>query len=99
MTTQNRRNNLDIQADLLRVARKNGGARKTWMVYGANLNFNIVKAYLESMIQDGLLELRGGLYYPTEKGEAFMASYAGLRTMMARDVTEMDLIHRYYAPI
>ncbi|NQT09462.1 transcriptional regulator, partial [Candidatus Bathyarchaeota archaeon] len=39
-----KRNNLDICADILRVSR--GGAKKTHLVYKANLNFNIVKKYI-----------------------------------------------------
>jgi predicted transcriptional regulator len=40
-----RRNDLEICADILRVARR--GAKKTQIVYEANLNFKIVKKYPE----------------------------------------------------
>ena len=39
MYNENRRNDLDIQADILRVATSRGGALKTQIVYEANLNF------------------------------------------------------------
>ncbi|GAI07498.1 unnamed protein product [marine sediment metagenome] len=50
----NRRNNLDISADILRTA--HSGARKTRIVYQANLNFDIVKKYLKALLDRGLDE-------------------------------------------
>ena len=61
-----KRNNLDIEADILDLARQ--GTKKTHLVYGANLNFNIVKKYLERLISRGLLIFEGSFYYTTEKG-------------------------------
>ena len=46
-----KRNNLDICADILRVSR--GGAKKTHIVYRANLNFKIVKGYLTRLAREG----------------------------------------------
>lgn len=57
---------IEIYADILRVARK--GARKTWIVYGANLNFVIVKRYLRELIGAGVLRKVGAFYHTTEKG-------------------------------
>ena len=62
-----RRNNLEIDADILRIAKD--GARKTWIVYGANLNFNIIKGYLKGLLQAGRLRQAGPFYYTTEKGQ------------------------------
>ena len=64
-----RRNNLDIEADILAITRS--GSVKTWIVYGANLNFNIVKKYIASLINRGLLTQEGKLYLTTERGEAY----------------------------
>ena len=64
-----RRNNLDIEADILDVAKQ--GSVKTWIVYGANLNFKIVKKYLDGLISRGLIEQDGKLFFTTEKGEAY----------------------------
>lgn len=73
-----RRNDLDIQADILRVATQRGGARKTQIVYGANLNFDIVKKYLARLISRGLLVAEGTRYFPTEKARAYIDTIEAL---------------------
>lgn len=72
MTT--RRNELDIMADLVRVATQ--GSTKTGLVYNANLNFKVVKKYIKRMFDSGLLEKRDGLYYSTQKGIDFLERYS-----------------------
>lgn len=71
-----KRNNLDICADILKVSR--GGAKKTHLVYKANLNFKIVKRYLTHLIDSELLESEGDLFYLTEKGSRFIERYDSL---------------------
>jgi len=71
-----KRNNLDITADILRVAEK--GAKKTRIVYQANLNFKTLHEYLEKLESAGLLENsvdRGGLITTTEKGSEYLDHY------------------------
>jgi predicted transcriptional regulator len=71
-----KRNNLDICADILRVSR--GGAKKTHLVYKANLNFNIVKKYITGLTESGLLEKNGDRFYVTEEGNLFIDRYVKL---------------------
>ncbi|KYH39301.1 MAG: putative transcriptional regulator [Candidatus Bathyarchaeota archaeon B23] len=73
-----RRNGLDICADILEVARM--GARKTHIVYKANLNFRIVERYLQRLMEGGLLERRKGerLYVTTPEGLRFLERYREL---------------------
>lgn len=78
MNDANRRNDLDIKADIIQVARTRNGALKTQIVYGANLNFKIVKRYLERLISGGLLEHDGSRYFPTEKAKAYLEAYENL---------------------
>lgn len=78
MISNKRRNNLDVDADILRVAQNLGGALKTQIVYGANLNFKIVKGYIASLLKRGLIELDGSLYIPTERATAFLEAYENL---------------------
>jgi predicted transcriptional regulator len=68
-----KRNNLDICADILRVSR--GGAKKTHLVYKANLNFNIVKKYISGLTESGLLEKNGERFYVTDEGKLFIDRY------------------------
>lgn len=65
-----RRSNIEICADLIGAAE--GGARKTQMVYRANLNFCVIRSYLALLIERGLLSERPPFFYPTEKGRSFM---------------------------
>jgi predicted transcriptional regulator len=71
-----KRNNLDICADILKVSR--GGAKKTHLVYRANLNFKIVKRYLNELMESELLESDGDMFYLTEKGSWFIERYDSL---------------------
>ncbi len=71
-----KRNNLDICADILKISR--GGARKTHLVYKANLNFKIVKGYLAHLVDNDLLENDGEMFYLTNKGSRFLEQYDSL---------------------
>jgi len=72
-----RRSGLDICADILEIARM--GAKKTHIVYKANLNFRIVERYLRWLIERGLLRKKGErLYVTTEEGLRFLQRYREL---------------------
>ena len=68
-----RRNDLDICADILKVT--HNGAKKTQMVYKANLNFKVVKRYIKRLTDGGLLESVNGHFFTTDKGSRFVAQY------------------------
>ncbi len=74
-----RRNDLDICADILKVSK--AGAKKTHIVYKANLNFKIVKKYLSRLIDSGFLMDRSenGVFVTTDRGSDFLEQYARLR--------------------
>jgi predicted transcriptional regulator len=74
-----RRTNLDICADLLYVAK--GGAKKTHLVYQANLNFALVKKYLSRLTENGLLEPVNGSFFTTDKGSRFLDQYEIMKPM------------------
>ena len=73
-----RRNDLDICADILQVAK--AGAKKTQIVYQANLNFKIVKKYLRRLIDTGMLMTadKSSLYTTTNRGIEFLEQYTEL---------------------
>jgi predicted transcriptional regulator len=77
-----RRNDLDICADILQVAK--AGAKKTQIVYQANLNFKIVKKYLSRLIDTGMLMTadESSLYTTTNRGIEFLEQYSELVTPM-----------------
>jgi predicted transcriptional regulator len=73
-----RRNDLDICADILRISK--AGAKKTHIVYKANLNFEIVKKYLKRLIDNGFLSNQNNnrVYMTTERGSEFLEQYSRL---------------------
>ena len=75
-----RRSNLEIVAEILKIARK--GAKKTRIVYGANMNFKMLDEYLEKLEKAGLIansEGNGGLIKTTEKGIEYLQQFHGLQ--------------------
>ena len=78
-----KRSNLDICADILRLS--NNGIKKTHIVYKANLNFNIVKKYINGLIESGFLEKKGNKFYITDKGKLFVDRYNNLSSPFARE--------------
>ena len=74
-----RRNNLDIYADILKVA--NQGAKKTQIVYKANLNFNILKTHMNVLMQRGFIEKTAKHYFTTDRGKDFVNSYQTIKTL------------------
>ena len=72
-----RRNNLDIMAEVLEIARL--GAKKTWIVYRANLNFKLVKEYLDELMEKRLLESDGAIYQTTDQGLEFLEEYKNFK--------------------
>lgn len=79
-SSSQRRSNLEIVAEILRTAKK--GAKKTRIVYGANLNFKMLNEYLAKLEAAGLIrrsENNGGLIETTDKGKEYLEWFRGLR--------------------
>jgi len=71
---------MEIMAEILRIARE--GARKTRIVYGANLNFKLLQEYLSELEKAGLIvdhAEKDGLIKTTEKGIQYLNYYEGLK--------------------
>ena len=81
---ESKRERMEITADILRVAR--GGANKTRIVYKANLNFGVVKGYLERLMSSELLIFKKPRYYTTEKGGTYITQFEGLRKVYSINV-------------
>lgn len=69
------RNRFDIIADMLSVA--NGRAKKTKIMYQANLSYKLLKKYLIEAKRSNLVtyERKGRCYALTPKGEEFLKKY------------------------
>ncbi|KYH40859.1 MAG: hypothetical protein AYL32_009340 [Candidatus Bathyarchaeota archaeon B26-2] len=75
-----RRSHIEISADILRIART--GARKTRIVYGANLNFKLLNEYLDKLEKAGLIARdpkKTGIIRTTEKGRKYLQQYENLK--------------------
>ena len=71
---------MEISAAILQVARN--GAKKSHIVYKANLNFKIGKKYLDRLINSGLLmgpNGEGRVFRTTEKGVDYIKYFQGLK--------------------
>ncbi|GAI36963.1 unnamed protein product [marine sediment metagenome] len=81
-----RRELIDIYADILRAI--GPGARKSRIVYKANLNFNICKRYLDELLGMGLVEANADphpTWTVTEGGQEFLEKRRELKGLLSRD--------------
>jgi predicted transcriptional regulator len=87
------RRKLDIIADMLLVA--SNGAKKTQIMYGANLSYSLLKKYLEEMRKAYLLsfERKKRHYVLTSKGKQFLEvykEYSKRNKSVAKRLDDMD---------
>ena len=78
-----RRSEIEISADILKVALD--GAKKSHIVYRANLNFEVVKKYLKLLFDSGLISLKTSdkrLFQTTPKGVDYLTQYRALTKYM-----------------
>ncbi len=75
-----RRGGFEIIVDILSAAID--GAKKTEIVYKANLNFNRASNYIAYLDEKQLIENTGKGYRTTEKGKEFLHDYQKLRDQL-----------------
>jgi predicted transcriptional regulator len=79
-----KRDRLAILAEILEIALY--GAKKTQIIYQANLSFKRTQRYLRLMEQTKLITkifgTKGMIYKTTQKGVAFMIRYLELKFML-----------------
>lgn len=71
-----RRSRIDITLDILKIA--SNGAKKTEIVYGANLNSNITNKYLDMLKQKDLIIQQDNIFVTTNKGKEYQELAKGL---------------------
>jgi predicted transcriptional regulator len=74
-----RRGKIEIMVDILSSARE--GARKTEIVYKANLNFNRAERYIPYLEERGLMENSDSFYTTTEQGNGFLHEYQMMKEL------------------
>jgi len=83
MDVSTKRSDIEISAAILQVARN--GAKKSHIIYKANLNFKIGKKYLDRLITSGLLRGPKGesrVFRTTEKGADYINYFKGFKEYM-----------------
>jgi predicted transcriptional regulator len=83
MNDKKRRSDIEISADILKVALD--GAKKSHIVYRANLNFEVVKRYLRQLSDAGLINfpsLENRLFQTTSKGKEYIQRFKKLENFM-----------------
>mgnify|MGYP002395611715 CR=1 FL=1 len=68
------RRRFEIIADILNAA--DTGAKKTRIMYVANLSYRLLEKYLEETLKVGLIRLNNNGYGVTEKGRTFLERYS-----------------------
>jgi len=61
------------------------GAKKTWLLYSANLSYSQHQKYLSTLVDLGLLSKKNGLYSTTQKGMDFISSYQTLTGLLGEN--------------
>jgi len=78
--TTRKRSDIDIMANILDEARK--GAKKTHLMYRANMSHKQLRVYLKLLLRLELLTLHSNLYKTTPKGLKFLDAYGTLKALM-----------------
>lgn len=68
-----KRNELEIIRDLLVIAKD--GSSKTGLVYKGNLNFKIIKGYLEKLSKNSMILRHLDMYFTTKKGLDYIEDF------------------------
>jgi predicted transcriptional regulator len=70
------RTRLQIIADMLSVVNDNEGARRTQVMYQANLSYRLLRRYLDEIVESGLVECNEDHCYElTPKGLEFLERF------------------------
>jgi len=84
-----RRQKYDIIADILKIAAM--GTKKTRLVYLSNLNFTILKDYLDLLLKKELLEFSDGELFTTLKGFLFVEKYVEIQKLLKDETYTLKL--------
>ena len=87
------RKRLEIIADILSVVK--GGARKTRIMYQANLSYKLLTLYLRFVREAGLVSTKvKGTYILTQKGHEFLEKYEQYSQRNEQIETELKNVQR-----
>ena len=64
---------MDIIAAILKIATPS--AKKTHIMYGANLSYKLLNSYIDHLTKEGSLAIQDDSYFITDKGKLFLTKY------------------------
>jgi len=82
------RHRFDILADVVRVA--GPGAKKTRIMFLANLSYALLQRYLEEAVSLGFLQTNAEMFLATPKGEEFLAKYNAFKSASSRVKADLE---------
>ena len=82
------RRRFDILADVLRAT--GSGAKKTRIMFLANLSYALLKRYLEEAVSLGFLQRSAEEFLVTPRGEEFLSMYNTLRSTSSRVKADLE---------
>jgi predicted transcriptional regulator len=98
------RDGLGIIADILHAA--GSGAKKTHIMYSANLSYELLEKYLLATVKSGFLQANNDGYEVTGKGQAFLekylafsSRYSKLENELRSALFEREILQRMCQPL
>lgn len=82
------RRRYDILADVVRAA--GSGAKKTRIMFLANLSYALLKRYLEEAVNLGFLQNSAEIFLITPRGEEFLVKYSAFRSSSSRVKADVE---------
>jgi predicted transcriptional regulator len=73
------------------------GSKKTWVMYRANLSYDLTTNYLNELEKLGLVENKEGLYYTTDKGKQLLELLKAWRQKKS-ELNDIAKLIREYLP-
>ncbi|AGE70827.1 winged helix-turn-helix domain-containing protein [Sulfolobus acidocaldarius] len=93
-TGRKKRTRYEIIHDIL--AQCENGAKKTWLMYKANLSYELTNNYINKLVEKQLISQKDGLYYLTDKGKKLLEllkEYKDKKTALDRVTSQIKDIY------
>lgn len=84
------RRRFQIIADIISVAEN--GAKKTRIMYFANLSYKLLTKYLEDTVKVGFIQADDSGYKTTGKGRLFLEKYAQFSSKYSKFVNDLEAL-------
>lgn len=87
------RSKLQIVAEILEIVK--GGAKKTHIMYRANLSYKLLCKYLDDVLECGLVRVDSGeRYVVAPKGEKFLQKFDDYKKLRERVKEELNTVDK-----